>query len=169
MALGTCQIYTIRAIMSVAAVAMEVSRRIKRHVLKKAACHNGNADEMPPRIMARRRPSHLRRRLVLITATVRPAAPCVIVVVVQQIKVRFGWSEASKGAVLSAFFWGYVAAMLFGPAIVRRVGRARSFTLAVLPASALTALVPLVAPLGVAPLCALRGLTGAAEVTRGRP
>ena len=132
MALGTCQIYTIRAIMSAAAVSMEVSRRIKRHVLKKAACHNGNADgDMPPRIMARRRrPSHVRRRSVLDHGDrsprramrhrrccptnkgalrldrAKPAkAPC---------------SPPSSGATSRR------CAMLFGPAIVRRVGRAKT-------------------------------------------
>ncbi|KAJ8599112.1 hypothetical protein CTAYLR_006348 [Chrysophaeum taylorii] len=78
---------------------------------------------------------------------------------------RYGWSESERGAVLSAFFWGYVAAMLCGPRIVATLGRARTFGTSVVLASALTALVPSVAPHSVKGACALRALAGAAEAS----
>jgi hypothetical protein len=38
---------------------------------------------------------------------------------------RYGWSEATKGLVLSSFFWGYVPGQVPGGLAAQRFGGAR--------------------------------------------
>lgn len=87
----------------------------------------------------------------------------VLSVAIVGLRSRFNWTSSEKGAVLSSFFWGYVAAMLFAPKLVARCGRARTLACSVTSAAALTAGIPLAARQSVAAMCFLRAMTGAAE------
>jgi MFS transporter, ACS family, solute carrier family 17 (sodium-dependent inorganic phosphate cotransporter), member 5 len=75
---------------------------------------------------------------------------------------RYGWSEATKGLVLSSFFWGYVPGQVPGGLAAQRFGGARVFCAGILATSLLTLAVPLCAR-SLPALYALRALMGLGE------
>lgn len=69
---------------------------------------------------------------------------------------QFGWTQTTKGWVLSAFFVGYLACMILSGWLAARFGGKRVLALAVIWWSAFTMLTPLAASLSIAALIAAR-------------
>ena len=60
----------------------------------------------------------------------------------------FDWNEPVRGALLSAFFWGYMLSQIPGGVLSQRVGGSRLLAGALVTTSAVTMLLPLCAQLG---------------------
>ena len=83
---------------------------------------------------------------------------------------EFGWTQTTKGLVLSAFFIGYLACMILSAALAARFGGKRVLALAVILWSVFTLLTPAAASLSIAALIAARiglGMGEAALVPAG--
>ena len=79
---------------------------------------------------------------------------------------EFGWSEATDGLVLSAFFAGYTCTQLVGGWAATRYGGKVVLSFAVLCWSICTALTPAAAYVGLPVLVACRFLLGIGCVVR---
>lgn len=75
----------------------------------------------------------------------------------------FGWSEATKGMILSAFFAGYLVVQIFGGWLAHRFGGRRVLIGALGFWSVCMMLTPLAADAGIAPLIAMRIALGFGE------
>ncbi|KAJ1524973.1 hypothetical protein ONE63_009825 [Megalurothrips usitatus] len=60
----------------------------------------------------------------------------------------FAWDEWVRGALLSSFFWGYLVSQIPGGVLSHRLGGSRLLTAAILSTSIVTLLLPLCAQLG---------------------
>jgi MFS transporter, ACS family, solute carrier family 17 (sodium-dependent inorganic phosphate cotransporter), other len=76
---------------------------------------------------------------------------------------RFGWSETQKGAVLAAFYAGYLPLMIASGAIANRYGGRVVLGAAVIWWSAFTALTPAAALMSFSALLTARGALGLGE------
>src|SRR5580692_7095901 len=76
---------------------------------------------------------------------------------------RFGWSETQKGAVLAAFYVGYLPLMIASGAIANRYGGRIVLGAAVLWWSVFTALTPAAALVSFPALLIARGALGLGE------
>eukprot|EP01062_Namystynia_karyoxenos_P069081 TRINITY_DN6442_c0_g1_i1.p1 TRINITY_DN6442_c0_g1~~TRINITY_DN6442_c0_g1_i1.p1 ORF type:complete len:458 (+),score=89.94 TRINITY_DN6442_c0_g1_i1:131-1504(+) len=76
---------------------------------------------------------------------------------------QFGWSEQTKGLVLSAFYWGYTLTQIPGGRASERLGCKPVLVGAVLLWSVATWVIPEAAGFGIAALLAARVLLGLAE------
>jgi MFS transporter, ACS family, solute carrier family 17 (sodium-dependent inorganic phosphate cotransporter), other len=76
---------------------------------------------------------------------------------------RFGWSETQKGAVLAAFYAGYLPLMIASGAIANRYGGRIVLGAAVIWWSAFTALTPMAALMSFPALLAARAALGLGE------
>jgi ACS family sodium-dependent inorganic phosphate cotransporter len=84
----------------------------------------------------------------------------VAVIVMQE---RFGWSETTKGLVMSSFFWGYLAMQVPAGWLANRIGGKRVLTFAVAWWSIFTILTPAAALISLPVLLATRVSLGLGE------
>lgn len=75
---------------------------------------------------------------------------------------RYGWSEATKGLVLSSFFWGYVAGQVPGGLAAQRYGGKAVFGAGIATTALLTMLLPVVSS-SLPALFVVRALMGLGE------
>jgi ACS family sodium-dependent inorganic phosphate cotransporter len=76
---------------------------------------------------------------------------------------QYGWDDAFKGVVLSAFFAGYAATQVLGGSLADKHGGKRVLAVGVALWSVFTALTPAAAAAGAAPLLIVRALLGVGE------
>lgn len=79
---------------------------------------------------------------------------------------EFDWSEAAQGAILSAFFWGYVLTQVPGGLLAERVGGKHTLLLGILISTICTLLTPIAAREGgVLGLIEVRIIMGIGQVS----
>ena len=81
--------------------------------------------------------------------------PSVVLADPKGISAEFGWSNEDSGFINSAFYWGYFLAQPFTGALSSRYGGKPVLLASAAGCVAVGALVPFVAPLGIAPTAAL--------------
>lgn len=86
----------------------------------------------------------------------------IISVAVVPMQKEFGWSDTEKGAVLSAFFIGYIVLQIPGGWMARRYGGKLVFGFGVLWPAIITGLTPFAAS-SIPGLMVMRALTGLGE------
>jgi sugar phosphate permease len=113
-------------------------------------------------------PGYVRRRRIFVGVSML-GTTCVYLlrsnvgVLVIPMAAQFGWDKGVQGEILSAYFFGYVAAQLPGAALAMTIGGRATFLAAAVSASMLSALAPAVAARDPTCFIALRALTGLVE------
>lgn len=79
--------------------------------------------------------------------------------------MTFDWTEQQQAYVISAYFWGYAAACLFGGTTAERWGPRKVVMVTMLIVSILNVFCPLAASLSYIVLIAVRLISGAAGVS----
>jgi MFS family permease len=80
----------------------------------------------------------------------------------EPMQYQYGWSEATKGLVLSSFFWGYVPFQIPGGILASKYGGKVVYGWGIFATSALTLAIPLCAP-SLNALYIVRGVMGMGE------